>query len=110
MGRPKKNISKNQFEQLCAIQCTLEEVCAVLEVSDKTLNRWCKEEYGDIFSNVFKAKRNRGKASLRRNQWKLSEKNPQMAIWLGKQYLAQTDKQEIKAETDNKIELVWHED
>ena len=32
-----------------------------------------------------------GKTSLRRNQWRLAETNPTMAIWLGKQYLNQTD-------------------
>jgi hypothetical protein len=26
MGRPEKQINKNQFESLCAIQCTYEEV------------------------------------------------------------------------------------
>ena len=33
----------------------------------------------------------------------MAKKNPTMAIWLGKQYLGQTDKQELKAE--NKITI-----
>ena len=36
-------------------------------------------------------------------QFKLAEKNPTMAIWLGKQYLNQRDRQEVYAEVDNKI-------
>ena len=43
MARPRKEIKQSQFESLCAIQCTEEEICDVLGVTDKTLTRWCKE-------------------------------------------------------------------
>ena len=43
MARPKKVINQKQFESLCAIQCTQEEICNVLDVCDETLTRWCKE-------------------------------------------------------------------
>ena len=92
MARPKKKISQKQFESLCAIQCTKEEICDVLDVTEKTLNNWCKETYGVGFSLVFSQKRALGKASLRRNQWKLAEKgNSTMQIWLGKQILKQSE-------------------
>ena len=92
MARPKKKISQKQFESLCAIQCTKEEICDVLDVTEKTLNNWCKETYGVGFSLVFSQKRALGKASLRRNQWKLAEKgNSTMQIWLGKQLLKQSE-------------------
>lgn len=94
MGRPRKEINQKQFESLCAIQCTIEEVCAVLDVDESTLERWCKEVYDKTFSKVFKEKRQFGKASLRRMQWHLAEKNPSMAIFLGKNMLGQTDKVE----------------
>lgn len=84
-------INQKTFESLCAIQCTREEICAVLSVSEKTLNSWCNNVYGKNFSLVFNEKREYGKSSLRRTQWKLAEKNPTMAIWLGKQYLEQKD-------------------
>lgn len=84
-------INQNTFESLCAIQCTKEEICSVLDVSEKTLNSWCNSTYGENFSLVFKKKREYGKSSLRRNQWKLAEKHPAMAIFLGKQYLGQKD-------------------
>ena len=92
MARPKKLISKSQFESLCAIQCTKEEICDVLQVTDKTIDKWCKEEYNKSFSEVFRIKRSLGKTSLRRNQWKLAEKgNTTMLIWLGKQLLKQSE-------------------
>lgn len=80
------------------IQCTEEEICAVLDVTDKTLAAWCRRTYGRRFSEVFTEKKAGGKASLRRNQWKLAETNPTMAIFLGKNYLGQTDKKEEKVE------------
>ena len=95
-------IDKKVFENLCGIQCTLSEICDAFDVEDDTLNSWCKKTYGTTFSEVFKIKRGKGQISLRRMQWKLAEKNPTMAIWLGKQYLNQKDKQEIVAEVDNK--------
>lgn len=97
------NISRSLFENLCSIQCTKEEICAVLEVSEKTLNSWCNNVYGENFSLVFNEKREYGKSSLRRTQWKLAEKNPTMAIWLGKQYLGQRDNVEVEHTANNGI-------
>ena len=92
MGRPLKNIDQKQFENLCGLQCTLEEICGWFGVTDKTLDSWCRRTYGMNFSEVFALKRGKGKISLRRTQFKLSEKSAAMAIFLGKQYLNQKDK------------------
>lgn len=107
LGRPKKPISQKQFEELCGIQCTEEEICAVLDVSDVTLNIWCKETYGKTFLEVFKEKREAGKMSLRRKQWNLAETNATMGIWLGKQYLGQRDetKVDISSETGVGVQI-----
>ena len=91
MGRPKKQISKTSFEKLCGMQCTISEVCAFLDVSEKTLEAWCKETYGMTFSKVFDQKRESGKVSLRRMQWQHAEKSASMAIFLGKNYLNKRD-------------------
>ena len=97
-------ISQSTFESLCAIQCTREEICSVLQVSDKTLDRWCQNTYGKYFSAIFAEKRDGGKASLRRMQWKQAEKNPTMAIWLGKNYLNQRDNIEVESKQLVKVE------
>lgn len=97
MGRPRKEIDAVQFEKLCYLQCTEEEVCDFFEITDKTLNNFCKREYGATFSEVFKQKRGKGKISLRRAQFKLAQTNATMAIWLGKQYLGQKDVQVLDA-------------
>lgn len=95
VGRPEKHIDKEQFEKLCFLQCTQIEFEGFLNVDDMTLNKWCKKTYGMNFSEVYKLKKGNGKVSLRRKQWQLAETNPTMAIWLGKQWLGQTDKQEV---------------
>lgn len=91
MARPQKEIDQTQFEKLCGLQCTLEEICGWFDVTDKTLDGWCKRTYGESFSEVFAKKREAGKISLRRSQWRLAEKSAAMAIFLGKNYLGQSD-------------------
>lgn len=91
MGRPLAKIDQKQFENLCGLQCTLDEICGWFGVTDKTLNSWCKRTYSASFSEVFRQKRGKGMIALRRAQWRLAERNAAMAIWLGKQYLGQRD-------------------
>ncbi len=91
-GRPMAVIDQKDFERLCGLQCTEQEVCAFFGVTDKTLNRWCKITYKLSFSEVFKVKRGIGKISLRRAQWQLAQKSAAMAIFLGKNYLGQSDR------------------
>ena len=104
-GRPKKKIDKNVFENLMKIQCTKEEICAVLMVSENTLLNWVKENYdGATFCAVFSSFKAVGRASLRRIQFDQAEKNPRMAIWLGKQYLGQRDTDRDKLQDDDPID------
>ena len=91
MARPRKKIDKDYFEKLCSLQCTEEEIAAFFDCSVDTIENFCKREYKDRFTEVFKRKRDVGRISLRRTQWKLAEKSPTMAIFLGKQFLGQTD-------------------
>lgn len=91
MARPKKDINRIEFEKLCGLQCTKDEICAWFDVTDKTIDRWCSDEYGCGFSVVYAEKRGLGKISLRRAQFELAKKNASMAIWLGKNWLDQKD-------------------
>lgn len=95
MARPRKEINREQFENLCFIQCTLDEVAGWFKCSEDTIERWCKREYGLRFADAFKRFSQGGKISLRRSQFKLAEKNAAMAIFLGKQYLGQKDEPDI---------------
>jgi len=92
--REKIELNLDALEKLCRLNCTHEEIAAYFNVSAKTIQRRYQEE-PDFAEAVDRGKAH-GKLSLRRQQIKLVEEgNPTMAIWLGKQLLGQTDKQEI---------------
>jgi hypothetical protein len=91
MGRPKININWEEFEKLCGIFATLEEIAAWFDCSIDTIENKVKEKYDETFSDVYKKKSSKGKISLRRTQFKMSATNATMAIWLGKQQLGQRD-------------------
>lgn len=77
------------IEGLAKIQCTQQEAAAVLGITKQTFISLMKRDpiVREKWENGLKS----GKASLRRNQFKMSERNAAMAIWLGKQYLGQRE-------------------
>lgn len=101
-GRPIINIDWNEFEKLCFLQCSIPEMCQWLHISHQTLEKRCKEHYGETFGQVFAKKRVGGLISLRRNMFKMSERNPAVAIFLAKNLLGMTDRQEISGGDSSK--------
>lgn len=103
-------IDQTEFEKLCGLQCTRDEICAVFGVDDNTLIDWCKNTYGTDFRTIFKQKRMLGKTSLRRSQWLSATKggNVTMQIFLGKNMLGQSDNPENsnEFEGDNIVVVV----
>lgn len=91
MARPRKEIDQNLFEKLCGLQCTLTEISGVFDCSEDTIERWCKRTYDENFAETYKKHSAVGKMSLRRAQFRLAEKSAAMAIFLGKNYLGQSD-------------------
>lgn len=101
-GRPKIEIDWKLFDKLCHRQCTLEEIADFFDCSEDTIQRRVKEKFGVNFAAYYKKASVEGKMSLRRAQMKVAlSGNVTMLIWLGKQYLGQSDKQEIAANTQN---------
>jgi sorbitol-specific phosphotransferase system component IIC len=99
MARPRKEFSEEkwrQFETLCGIMCTRDEICAVLDVTDKTLGRLVKEKYKMTFEAARERFSAHGKASLRRLQFQHATTNPSMAMFLGKVYLNQNDRPDLR--------------
>ena len=96
MARPQIKINWEEFDKLCAMQCTKEEIACWFKCSDDTIERAVKREKKEGFAVYYNKKRVGGKISLRRSQFKLADKYPAMAIWLGKQILGQKDKQEVE--------------
>jgi hypothetical protein len=98
MAPPKKQIDYETLKGLCQIQATGEECASILGMDYDTLNNRLKEDSEDGesgFSDYFKKNRGEGLVSLRRMQFKTAEAgNPTMQIWLGKQHLGQSEKNE----------------
>jgi hypothetical protein len=90
-GRPIKEVDWVQFEKLCALQCTSEEMASVFGMAKATILIKVQEKYGEDFLSVQKRFSDTGKCSLRRNQYVMSKKSAAMAIWLGKQWLGQKE-------------------
>ena len=90
-GRPPKEINWQLFEDLCSIQCTQSEIASVLHFHVDTIRDRAQAHYEEEYSNIYKRFSESGKTSLRRTQFKLAQKSPAMAIFLGKQYLGQKD-------------------
>ena len=88
-GRPKKyNLDTNQVEQLAGFGCTDTEIASFFDISRTTLER--------NYEHYLTKGREEGKIRLRQYQWASAKKgNVAMLIWLGKQLLGQSDKQEI---------------
>ena len=96
---PTKPLSDRAFSELVGmikIQCTRDEICGVIGMSEDTLNRRLKERGEENFAALYKKNQHEGRASLRRDQWKSSQGgNVTMQIWLGKQVLEQRDKSDV---------------
>lgn len=95
-GRPRLLLNdegKKTIEKLAKLMCTDEEIANMLGVTIETLQA---EHNIDAFLEYKKRGQGEAKASLRRWQFKTAEKgNATLLIWLGKQYLDQTDKKDI---------------
>jgi hypothetical protein len=101
-GRPAKEIDWRLAEKLAEIACTDEEIASICGVSHETLVRRKRDPE---IAEMLTAARSRGKASLRRIQWKLAQGgNAAMAIFLGKNLLGQRDKfDETPAESNQPL-------
>jgi hypothetical protein len=110
-GRPQIDINWKLLNGLCSVFCTQEEISSIMEVSVDTLERVCKREKRLTFAEYYKKASANGKASLRRSQYKaaVETENPTMLIWMGKQFLNQTDKQEMEHKGSVEIKTIFQE-
>lgn len=90
-GPPVPEIDWEQVKKLAAIQCTRDEIAAFLGINRRTLQREAQRQFKKCVGDLIDEWREGGKASLRRKQWLLADKNASMAIFLGKQMLGQRD-------------------
>ena len=94
-GRPKEFYPDMEaVEKLCRLNCTDDEIASFFGVCRKTVER--ERKSNPEFNATIERGKSYGKLSLRRKQVELAlEGNATMLIWLGKQYMGQSDKQDI---------------
>jgi len=105
-GRPRIEIDFKEFEKLCFIQATLEEIAGWFDCTTDTIEARIGDHYayedenGDeirpTFSVVFAGLRGKGKIGVRRQQFQNAMKgSDKMLVHLGKHLLGQTEKSEV---------------
>ena len=91
-----------QFKNLCAIFCTKSEVCTIMGIKDhRTLDRLIAEHFPEspTWAEAFDRFSGTGRASLRRKQFEVAMNGDKaMLIFLGKNYLNQSDMGERQQE------------
>lgn len=98
-------IDKELFEKLCRCQCTAVEISKHFGINIETLRRWCKETYNSTFEEIFEVLRYQGFTSLRAKQFAEAMKgNTTLLIFLGKNYLGQSDK--VESYNEEKVVIV----
>jgi len=101
-------INKQEFEKLCGMWATKADIAGFFDVSEDTVETWCKKNYdGDTFSAVYKKKSAKGNVSLRQAQLKSAlNGNVTMQVWLGKQHLGQKEYADITNTEEQRIVIV----
>lgn len=111
MGRPLKLKPDAQtigtLQGLGQIQATIRESAAVLGVSMDTLIAFLDRNNGKM-RKIFDDAKETGKVSLRRTQFRQAQTHIAMAIFLGKNYLNQSDKAELTGSIQHTISAELH--
>ena len=111
MGRPPIEWDDKKvalFDELIGIPFVTEEaICDVMRISISSLVRWLKKTRGVTFAELKRQKHEGMKLKLAGKQYEMAMKgNPAMAIWLGKQWLGQSDKMDQKINEQDGFKIV----
>jgi AraC-like DNA-binding protein len=95
IGRPEKELDWKVLDAILQYGAKLIDCAEILGLSDDTVQRKIKAEYGCTFSEYRDSKMSRTRVKLMQKQIEVAlSGNVPMLIWTGKQYLGQTDKAE----------------
>lgn len=99
MARPKIEIDSEEVYKLAKMYCSIEEMADFFGCSRDTIER--------RFAAIIAKARSEGRQKLRKLQWESAENgNVVMQIFLGKQYLKQSDKVETNITQSEGFEFV----
>lgn len=77
-----RELERKQFESLCGMQCSVEELCAWFGCDEAALDAWCLQIYGEHFRQAFDRLTVVGRIALRRDQVLAAKKNVSMSRYL----------------------------
>lgn len=108
MARPRITIDWKEVGKLAFLQCTQIEIAWFCDVAVNTLERDCRRKHKKSFGEFLEQKRGAGKIQLRKAQMQVAieNKNIAMLIFLGKQYLGQSDKVETVGPSEVGFEFI----
>lgn len=113
MGRPRRELEELEFNGWDILDSEIkwaseEYVADKLGMSVDTLARRIKDRFGLTFAEYKKKKLESIKSNLLKKQYDVAMSgNVTMLIWLGKQYLGQSEKVEEKVEQEVKQEITY---
>lgn len=91
MGRPRVEIDWDNFEKMCKMLCTAEEMAQYHQCSTSTIARAVQRKYGTTFEEVLKSYGAHAKVALRRTMMQVALKENRhqatMLIYLDKKHL-----------------------
>jgi IS30 family transposase len=93
-----------KVDKFLMCHCSVTQAARAIGISDDTLRRRIKEKFDILPKDYKKLKASEGKSNLKVKQYEMAmEGDKAMAIWLGKQWLKQSDKSEVKQDNKNSI-------
>jgi AraC-like DNA-binding protein len=99
VGRPKSVLNWKEFEYLCSIGCTLDEIAGFFQMSKRALQDKVKAEFDETFSERYEKLSQGMKVSLRRKQFQVAmDGDTKMLTFLGKNVLGQKEKLDFEGE------------
>ena len=106
-GRKRIPINWEEFDKLCMLQCGLTSISLWFGCSEDTIERAVKREKKKKFAEYWAEKAERGRSMLRQKQFEVAMRgNTALLIFLGKNWLGQTDKVEVR---EDDTPLPWED-
>jgi AraC-like DNA-binding protein len=103
IGRPKKELDWKVLDSILQFGATLIDCAEMCEMSDDSIQRRIKDEYGCTFTEYRNRKMSRMRVKLLQKQYESAMAgNTALLIWLGKQHLGQSDKTQHDISDDSK--------
>ena len=106
MARPRSIIKWDIIDAVLSYNASKPDCAELAGISEDTLERAIKRKYKKTFTEYREVKKARIRYTLSKKQYEIAiAGNVTMLIWLGKQWLGQTDKNELDTNTTSKIKI-----